>query len=197
MIKLIIFDLSGVCFSNEEPVYLELFTRRHGLDRDVFLERYYEFIRQAETGKLAGKVLWKKLLREFGVAADAEEIIREMIGMKTPEPEVLELARRLKEHYSVVYITNYNEDYWELIKKRFDFPRWFSWGVVSCEIGVRKPGRQCFEHILARSRVRPEEAMFIDDSPGNLLEPAALGIHAIRFISRTALRDELRRFGLI
>lgn len=195
-VKLIIFDLSGVCFTNEESVFLELFIKGQGLDRESFLARYGDLIRQAEVHRISGREVWRKLVRDFGVSADIDKIIREMIDMKAPNWDVLQLAKILKSQYLTVYYTNYNEDYWRLIKSRFDFAEWFSWGVVSYEIGIRKPSRRGFEHIMARAGVRPEETVFVDDSPQNLLEPAASGTHTIRFTGKNILQERLKQLGV-
>jgi FMN phosphatase YigB (HAD superfamily) len=195
-IKLIIFDLSGVCFDLEEPPYLEKFVKKHELhdQRERFLARYDEMLLKAETGRLAGIELWRILLKEFNLDGEPGTIIKEMMDLKIPHLDVLNMAKKLKEKYTVVYLTNYNKDYWDEILRRFDLSQWFSWGVVSYEIGVRKPAKEGFEFILKKVGVKPEETVFIDDSVENLDGSRRLGIKVIRFESAKSLLKELKVF---
>ncbi len=195
-IKLIIFDLSGVCFDIEEPPYLEKFIKLHNLEHDNFLERYDELLKKAEVGEGTGIELWNTLSREYNIDANPKEIIKEMMNFKLPHRDILDLASKLKGKYAVIYLTNYNKDYWDEILRRFDFNDWFSWGVVSYEIGFRKPAKEGFEYILQKSAVRPEEAVFIDDTAKNLEQPKALGIKTINFRDKAALLNELANLGV-
>ena len=109
---------------------------------------------------------------------------------------MLDFARQLKEHYPVVYLTNYNKDYWDVIKSKFDFGTPFSWGVVSYEIKARKPAKECFQYILKKEHCEPEEAVFVDDTPGNLEEAHQLGIWTIQFKNKDTLLSDLNRCGV-
>lgn len=192
-IKLIIFDLSGVCFSNEEPPFVRDFALKHKLPVERFEARYDELIKEAEKGKMGGYELWDVILKEFGASGNPHELVKEMIDQKEAYLDNLEIATKLKRDYETVYFTNYNEDYWELIRKKFDFGRWFSWGLVSYEVGARKPAKEGFQYIMKKAGRAPQETVFIDDSPGNLVEAAALGIHTLRFVDRAGLENALGR----
>ena len=69
--------------------------------------------------------------------------------------------------------------------------------VVSGDEGVIKPDPRIFRVLLERYRIRPEEAVFIDDNPANAAAAAALGIHGIHFRSPTLLRGELESLDLL
>ncbi len=191
-IKLVIFDLSGVMFSNEEPPFLERFANEHHLPREKFLARYDELVQKSEKGEITGIGLWQTLLAEFGVPGNPATIIAEMIDCKESYPDMLAVAKKLKEQHAVVYLSNYNGDYWKLIAAKFDFDEWFSWGVVSYQIGFRKPAKEGFLYILKKADCRPEQAVFIDDSPKNLEEAAKTGIAALLFRNKESLLADLR-----
>jgi len=197
-IKLIIFDLSGVCFSIEEPPYLEVFIKKYKLEarREDFLKQYFDMLKTAERGEMTGIELWNQLLLKYKITADSNLIIKEMIDLKVAITEVLDIAKKLKENYTVVYLTNYNKDYWDEILKRFDFKEWFSWGAVSYEIGFRKPEKEGFEFILKKAGVNPDEAIFIDDFPKNLEEAKSLGINIINFENKKDLIEDLNILGI-
>jgi epoxide hydrolase-like predicted phosphatase len=53
--------------------------------------------------------------------------------------------------------------------------------VVSCDVGMRKPERRIFEAALAAlGDIRPEAAVFLDDTAVNAIAAADIGIRAVR-----------------
>ena len=79
MIKLIIFDFSDVCFSLEEPPFLQKFAREHHLSYPEFEAAYMELLKKAEVGEDTGINLWEKILRKYNLKGDPQQIIKEMI----------------------------------------------------------------------------------------------------------------------
>lgn len=53
--------------------------------------------------------------------------------------------------------------------------------VLTGTIGIVKPGREVFEHLLTRFDLRAEECLFIDDTVRNIEGAAAVGIQGYRF----------------
>ena len=82
-------------------------------------------------------------------------------------------------------------------RERFDFLNWFEVIVISGDVGVNKPDRRIFEHLVERFGLEPATALFIDDSSANVATAAALGFRAIQFTDAAALRLELVRLGLL
>lgn len=196
MIKTIIFDLSDVCFNCEEPPFLIAFAKKYKLDFSDFDKRYQELLYQAENGIITGREVWRRALEHFSITADIDVIISEMIDGKEPFQDTLDLVKRLRENYKTAYFTNYNEDYWKLIEDKFDLTKYFDFGLVSYQIGARKPAVLGFEFILKKFGVKPEEAVFIDDTAKNLENPKKLGIHTIQFKGVSQLATELQGLGV-
>jgi 2-haloacid dehalogenase len=94
-------------------------------------------------------------------------------------------------------LTNWSAETFPPQRNRFPFLSWFDGIVVSGEEGVIKPDPRIFRVLLDRYRIAPEEAVFIDDNPGNAAAASALGIHGIHFRSPQLLRDELKLLGLL
>ena len=94
-------------------------------------------------------------------------------------------------------LTNWSAETFAPQRHRFEFLSWFDGIVVSGEEGVIKPDPMIFRILLDRYRIAPEEAVFIDDNPGNAAAAASLGIHGIHFRSPELLRRELEALGLL
>ncbi|WP_347267544.1 HAD family phosphatase [Paracoccus sp. (in: a-proteobacteria)] len=68
--------------------------------------------------------------------------------------------------------------------------------VVSGQVQRLKPDAGIYRLLMDRNGLRPEDCIFVDDSPTNVEGARALGIDAIRFTDAAALGAELARRGL-
>lgn len=196
MIKLIIFDFSNVCFTLEEPPFLEEFAQKHKLPFQEFEALYLKLLHQAEVDQLSGKKLWKKILVKYKLKEDVDSIIKEMMDAKEAHQDILNLAKELRKKYKTAYFTNYNQDYWVKIEQKFDLTPYFDWGIVSYQVKTRKPAVEGFKIILNHFKVKPEEAVFIDDQEKNVVEAEKLWIRTILFRDKNQLLQELNRVGI-
>ncbi len=97
----------------------------------------------------------------------------------------------------LVALSNWSAELFPVARERFDFLAWFEGILISGEVGVNKPDRQIFEHLVERFGIEPATALFIDDSSANVAAAAALGFRAIHFTDAAALRVVLVRLGLL
>jgi len=97
----------------------------------------------------------------------------------------------------LVALSNWSAELFPVARERFDFLAWFEGILISGEVGVNKPDRQIFEHLVERFGIEPATSLFIDDSSANVATAAALGFRAIHFTDALALRLELVRLGLL
>ena len=68
--------------------------------------------------------------------------------------------------------------------------------VVSGRVGLAKPDPAIFVHLCEKFSIRPDRAVFVDDSPANVATAASLGFHALHFTTTAAFREDLRALGL-
>jgi putative hydrolase of the HAD superfamily len=66
---------------------------------------------------------------------------------------------------------------------------------VSARLGLVKPDRAIFEHVLTELDARPEEVTFVDDRAANVEAAASLGIRALLFTGVDDLRAALADTG--
>jgi putative hydrolase of the HAD superfamily len=62
---------------------------------------------------------------------------------------------------------------------------------VSARLGMIKPDRAIFEHVLAELGARPEDVTFVDDRAANIDAAAELGIRCVLFTNVEDLRAQL------
>ena len=196
MIKLIIFDLSGVCFTNEEDPFIKDFASVHDLDQEAMNVMYNKWISQAESGGISGTEAWHHILFHFDMEGSPEEIIKEMMHYRKPVPEMIILVAQLRKNYKVAYLTNYNQHYWDAYTKQFNIDAHFDFGVRSDQIRARKPDPKCFQTVMDHFHVKPEETVFIDDTEKHVRGAQLLKINAIHFKNKAQLFEELKKRGI-
>jgi 2-haloacid dehalogenase len=94
-------------------------------------------------------------------------------------------------------LSNWSAEMFPIARERFDFLSWFEGIVISGDVGVNKPDRGIFEHLIEQFEVAPATALFIDDSAPNVDTAATLGFQVILFTDASALRVELVRLGIL
>jgi putative hydrolase of the HAD superfamily len=194
MIKAIIFDFGRV-ISAQKPMSL--------------FRRYEEDLGLAPgtiNPIMFGSPAWQDTMLGRKTAEEFWHAIGSQLNLHTPEEidafrrryhadealdkGVVNLIRRLRGRHKLAVLSNSPPglaqwlDEWE-ISGLFD--------VVFCsgDEGVVKPDPAAFQITLERLGVAPEEAVFIDDTPGHVEAARALGLHGIVFTTAEALSDEL------
>ncbi|MBU0980216.1 MAG: HAD family phosphatase [Nanoarchaeota archaeon] len=196
MIKLIIFDMSGVFSNAEDPPFVKKFAEEHGFDQVKFEKDYNRFVARAEVDEFDGDEAWQRLLDKYGLEGEPEKIIKELIESKVFYKNSLEIIKIVKRKYKTAFLTNYNRKFWGYVKEKLDFDEYFDFGIVSYQIKARKPGPEGFKAIMDHFGVEPDETVFVDDSKGNVKKAAELGINAIHLKDMKDLARELERFNI-
>ena len=69
--------------------------------------------------------------------------------------------------------------------------------VVSGQEKLTKPDRRIYEVLTDRNNLRPDECLFIDDSPKNVEGARIAGWQALHFIGSDGLRSSLEDLKLL
>lgn len=95
--------------------------------------------------------------------------------------------KRLAKEYDLCLVSNTNEAHIKHIRKQAgpflwnSFVEKFEALFLSYEIGHRKPDASYFNYVLEHMNAKPEEVLFVDDSPANIAAAEALGINTFLF----------------
>lgn len=201
-INTIIFDLGGVLI-DWDPEYVFNESYFDSIEkRDYFLNHIctLDWNEQQDVGypiaiaveeKVAAFPAWEKDIRAY------YDRWPEML--KGPIQETVEIFRKLKQNSNLrLYaLTNWSAETFPIALERFDFLHWFDGRVVSGEDKMRKPFHEFYQLLLNRYTVKPEEALFIDDSLRNVKAAEQLGIPSIHFTNAEELRKELQQNDIL
>lgn len=98
--------------------------------------------------------------------------------------------------YKIVALTNWSSETFPVAQKRFKFLEWFEGIVVSGDEKTRKPHNEIYITCLNRFNIKPEHAVFIDDSLRNVEAANKLGINGIHFKTPSKLIKDLKLFNI-
>lgn len=127
---------------------------------------------------------WAVAVTEMGKAQGIEvdfAPLQSMLGEMTINEQIVARVRSLRaEGYRVGLITNNVREGSGTWRAMLPIDELFEVVVDSSEVGMRKPNPAIFHHALdLLGGIAPAEAVFLDDSPGNVVGAQQAGLHAI------------------
>lgn len=191
-IKNIIFDLGGVIIDIDQN-QITNHLKDNGFTNFELLNSpdVQSTLKQFECGIISAETFRKKLCSQLNLKVSAskfDEIWNSMI-LDIPQRRI-DLVKRLKSHYHVYLMSNSNEIHYDLfirdLQLRFgyhQFDNLFDKSFFSFDVHLSKPNPDFFTLILDRYKMKPEETLFIDDTPENILVAQKLGIRTYHNIT--------------
>jgi len=184
MIKAVIFDFGRVISAQKPPslfrTYEEDLRIEPGTINTIMFEsRAWQ---DALLGRTTVEEFWQAIGPALGLntAAHVEAFHRRYHADEAVNEDMLKLMRRLHGHYKLAVLSNSPPG----------LTQWLDdWGMLdlfdavfcSGDEGIAKPDPQAFVLTLERLGIRPEEAVFVDDTPEHVEAARALGLRGVVF----------------
>jgi epoxide hydrolase-like predicted phosphatase len=182
-ITAVLFDFAGVLTSSP---WVAL-TAAGGGNLELLIGSYEEDTdhpwHQVERGEMAiadWAVAVTEVGRQQGIEVDFTPL-QAMLGELTLHEPILDRVRTLRtEGYKLGLITNNVREGSAMWRSLVPVDELFDAVVDSSEVGMRKPNPAIYHHALELlGGVPPHQAVFLDDSPGNVVGAQRAGLHAI------------------
>lgn len=180
MTKAIIFDLNGVFL--QSPKLSERFEQKYGVDKDTFFDALRDIANKVNiSGEVPAYTYWKPYLEAWNLDIPEEEFFDFWFSAEYEVPEMLTLAKNLKDQGTKIFIltnnfkerTDFYDAHFPFLHELFD-GTYYSW-----KTGFRKPQPEAYQQILNQHGLKPEECVFFDDAEKNLEGARSIGIHAL------------------
>ncbi|MET0540267.1 MAG: HAD family phosphatase [Variovorax sp.] len=199
---LVLFDIDGVLCQYDRAVFQGALGALTG--------HTAEFVREAvwgsglETRSDRGEVDPAAYLREISerlghVVTRDDWLAARRAGM-TPNPQVLALVERVKQHCPIAGLTNNSPMLSEDIETLCpEIGRHFKDGLIVTSAMVRatKPEAAAYLRSIERFGVPPERVLFVDDVEANVEGALRAGLRACLFVGAGRLERELDDCGLL
>ena len=187
MIKAIIFDCFGVFYVNVSQQLASIAAKRSP-QAGVEFEK---LIALDDTGNIGEDGFNKRAAELTGLPL--LEVKRRYAKLSLQRDNVmLGLVLELKAHYKTGLLTNLRPGMVNTLLTQKEMTKYFDDIVVSSDVGLVKPEPGIYQLICQRLGVRPDEAVFIDDTDINCRGAEQVGMRAIRFVSYGELKKELQ-----
>lgn len=186
MIKNIIFDLGGVIVTLDPQEAIRRFQEIGLQDAVKQLDSYTQtgIFGDLERGKISDQTFRQEISLLAHREVSWDECRYAWLGYAKEVPkrnlEVLKALR--KEGYKLYLLSNTNPFMMSWVNSPdFDgeghaIEDYMDGCFLSYEIGVMKPDKYFFQHVLSAEQMVPSETLFLDDGPKNVAMAAEMGI---------------------
>ena len=199
MINTIIFDLGNVLVGFGWEKFLREIAPE---DKDYLALERAIFRNPAWVEHDKGLLTEQEELAEFiSAAPEYEAQIRQayenLSGCVWNLPYTVPWLQELKaEGFRIYALSNWPKHVYDLRGARLDFLELMDGYILSLREHVIKPDPEIYRRLLERYDIRPEEAVFLDDTLKNVEVAERLGIHGIHFRSLEQAKEELEKLGV-
>ena len=183
MIKAIFFDFDGVLTieATGTTSIVNYVSTKTGIDKELFNKEYRKFNQDLLLGKVIHEQIWDDLCEALNQQIPFQVLVDSFLNTEL-DNRVISLVRRIKSMgYKVGMITDNKTDRIKAISDLHKLDELFDVICISASLGLSKSGKQIFLEATRKAGVSPLEAVFIDNSPENLIIPRDLGLSIIHF----------------
>ncbi len=196
MIRTVIFDFGGVLAEEGFKQGLKAIGKERGFDPEDFYNRTGDLVYQ--MGYVSGvsdeHSFWEAVREKTGVKESDEVLREEILKRFRLRPEMIEMADRLKSSGLTVVILSDQTNWLDELDRRTPFHHHFDHVFNSFHLKKTKRDPSIFTDICAVLGVRPDEALFVDDNPGNVERASSRGLRTIHFKGTSGFQKEIEKF---
>lgn len=185
MIKAVIFDVGGVLHGGESEFVKDI-VQELGLSSANISNMWNQEVASLGSGKISEQEFWNQLSKSYGVRkADASENLlgRSFAKGIFPNYKIIKLVADLRNKgIKTAVFSNTVEPHAQELK-RLGYYKNFDKLFLSHKIGSRKPNVESYEYVIKALKIKPQEAIFIDDDAKNVDVANSVGIKGVLFES--------------
>lgn len=181
MIKFIYFDF-GAVLVNYDNVFTKV-CRDFGLNKNELKDFYHTFADNMDVGEYDVVEFWKKCVAKFNLKNALDyNLAKSWVSDYRIIKPIYEMIVSLEGELKMGIISNIHADvWWAAVADNWVPKIKYKEIILSSEVGVMKPNKEIYEIAQKRSGVKPEEILFIDDKPENLIVPNEMGWKTLLF----------------
>jgi putative hydrolase of the HAD superfamily len=196
-IRALFWDVGGVLLTNAwDHEERNLAIERFHLDKDEFESRHKLCVQPFEEGRMGLDEYLQQTVFSRSRTFSPEEFKQYMFSLSKPKPDVLEIARTLRDKYLMGTINNESRELNQYRIATFQLTEYFKIFVSSCFVGLRKPDERIYRLALDLTQMKAEECCFIDDRPVNVEAAAKVGMRAILLQDAGQLKADFENNGV-
>jgi len=182
-IRAAFFDLGGVIVRTEYQAPRERLAERLNTTYEDLYKIVFESdtSRKASLGAISTDEHWTAITRRLGRPVSESSTIRaEFFAGDVIDRTLLAFIRSLRPNCKTGVISNAWPDMRDYLAENKSDDA-FDALVISAEVGIMKPDPKIYHIALDKFKVKPDEAVFVDDMPANVEAARKLGLQGVLF----------------
>ncbi|MFA5929981.1 MAG: HAD-IA family hydrolase [Candidatus Micrarchaeia archaeon] len=197
MITTIIFDLSEVYLTG-------LLGAEHNLEKILGIKA--NEIKRGLTGpelaaffhgELTEDEYWLRIIEKHKWKASAGELKKAVRKNFNEIEGTRKIMEQLKEDgFRLGLLSVHTREWVDYCEGKFGYHKLFHSTLYSFEAAASKPDKKVYRMILTKLKSSPEECIFIDDHPENLIPAREMGMKAVLFKNSRQLKRDLAFLGI-
>lgn len=195
--KTIIFDLGGVVVNSLGLKLYDHCSKKLNIPVKKLAPVMEKYEPDLQIGKISHIQFWEKVIKDLKIETktNLEKLWLDPYKKHVKiNKNMIKLIQQLKKKYIVGCISNTQEPHNTYNKNR-GLLKHFNPCILSSEVKLRKPNKRIFQLYLKKAKVKPSEAVFIDDEAKNMKQAKKLGMKTITFKNITQLKSELKKLN--
>jgi putative hydrolase of the HAD superfamily len=199
-LQAVIFDYGEVLSGPPDPEAHRNLLAIAGVSEEPFEKAYWAHRLDYDADILNGQTYWQTVARDTGVDFTAQQIVQllevDALMWMNLNPAMLAWIPRIKDAgFRLGILSNMGDGVLEYMRPRFSWLEQFDQLTWSCELGVVKPDPAIYLHTIKKLKVKPEQALFIDNLQKNIVGAEEVGLKAALFENVEQLQSDLVRRG--
>ena len=159
-IKMIVFDLFGVIFSEGHLISNVLIRLLpENVPKAELRKAYHAY----NLGEISERVFWQSIGQR-----DVSLIRQRFLDQFVTDPEFETVTSALKQHFQLAILSNLPADWADTLSHKFKFAEHFSPCLFSGHLQCKKPQSEIYRRLLVESGLQAQQIAFIDDRLENL-----------------------------
>lgn len=195
-IKAILFDFGGVIADEGFKNGLYRIARANGLDEEEFAEKTRQIIHGTGylTGKGSEESFWQALRSETGIKGSDLQLRGIILEGFVLRAWMIQVIQWLERKGISLAILSDQTNWLDEIESRTPFFHLFGAVFNSYYIGKSKLDKSIFSDVLKTMNLKPQEALFVDDTEGHVDRAREVGLNAIHFVGKDDFLKRLSTF---
>lgn len=183
-IKLVFFDLGGVFFEWDRA--FQSVCRKFDLDFKQFVHFFGQHEDSITRGVITPAGFWQLCQQNFNLKDGQNfDFVTSWLSDLIPIPQSHAFAEKISNQYRLGVISNTYQDMFPLLVEKKIVPNLpFEPRLLSCQIGLKKPEAEIYQLAQEKAGLKPEQILFIDDTPSCIQGAADLGWQTCLFQTR-------------
>ncbi|MCC3264990.1 HAD family hydrolase [Arthrobacter gengyunqii] len=188
-----LFDYGMVLSTQPEPADWAALERETGMQLAAASSPYWRHREDYDAGTHTPAEYWTRVLGT-PVSAEQLQVLEDLDAKQWSHlnPDTMAVLETLSgEGAQLALLSNMPARMSARYLQESPWAAYFARTYFSGQLGMIKPDRRIFVHVLDELGAAPEDVVFIDDNVRNIEASRALGLQTVHFGPRTDLRREL------